>query len=178
MWGVNFRRNFGKHFFAEVGLYSRKQNIGVAFSNNKEDVVTARKTVILPLRAGYRIPVLKEVISIYPMAGFAMFLTGRKLEDRTEGELDNNNVNIHYQYWRDYKGESHAMVTAGLGIDFNIGKNAVVVLSGNIFTGLTDILIQQIQYRVDNGPVLYGSSTNRGGFYTAGIGFRYKLGPY
>jgi hypothetical protein len=112
------------------------------------------------------------------VAGLGLALTSLEAISRTEGQLNNNNVNIEYSYLPYYKARSYPLVLAGVGIDFRIGKNAIITLNGNLYPGLTTIVQQRIEYSVNNGPEMYATSTNKGGFYTAGIGFRYKIAPY
>ena len=175
IWGLNFRHMFSKYFFVEIGLYARQRKIGIAFSNNTSFIGHNSGAVILPVRAGFTVPVIKQIISITPMAGLGLSMTSRDPAGRIDGAFDNENVNIEYSITPSYKGESHALVLAGLGIDFRVAKRAVITLNSHFYSGLTKVVVQRAIYNVDGGPDQYATSTNKGSFLATGIGFRYKL---
>lgn len=175
MWGLNFRHMISKNFFVETGVYARAYKIGVAFTNETENITTDRHAVMIPARAGVRLPFLKERVSICPVAGIGLSLSTDGNVLKHENQLDYNGVNIHFVYEPQYKAQSYAMAQVGLGIDIRIGKRNLLTLNSNLYSGFTKIVIQHVTYSVNNGPEINATSSNRGSFYTLGIGYRFKI---
>jgi hypothetical protein len=104
LWGLNFRHMVLKHFFVETGLYARAYHVGVAFNNETENITTDRQALILPFRAGLRIPLFEEAVSICPVAGIALAMS-------TDGDI------LKHENQLDYRGSFY---TVGIGYRFKI----------------------------------------------------------
>ncbi len=175
LWGINLRLMVSKKLFVETGAFTRIYKMGLNFNEEVERIATDRSVLILPLRAGVRIPVLKDAISFTPLAGVALCLADVGHAYTFDGQFSYNGTQINYDFTPQYSSQTFAMVQGGIGIDFRVAKRALITACGNYYSGLTKMMIQHIRYSVNNGPEMRATSISRGNFYSIGIGFRYRI---
>jgi hypothetical protein len=176
LWGAIIRRTFNKKVFLETGIYVRAYKVGLAFDHDYGSSGTDRTGYLVPLRAGIRLPILKDALAFCPVAGITFGITDEGYGGKVDGARNWQGVEpITYEYTVQYPSQVFALFQAGLGIDIRLGSKVLLNLSTNYYGGISKIMIQRIEYKVNNGAAAKATQHTNGGFYTVGIGFKYEV---
>lgn len=175
LWGVNIRHVFQQKLFFETGLYARAYKVGIAFDGEYGTQSTDRNGYLLPLRIGFRLPLLKGAVALCPVTGITFGVT-----DESEGGMIGEaqalaKEPITYSYNLQHPSQVFSLFQAGLGIDIKLWPKTILQLSSNYYGGLSKMMKQTIEYK----PMSSSSSVpvqaiqeSRGSFYTVGIGIK------
>ncbi len=70
------------------------------------------------------------------------------------------------------------MLEAGIGIEFNAGKNLFFAISANNYWGYNNVYQMQFTAQGNNRPSRLVNITNNGAFYNVGLSLRYYFKSY
>jgi hypothetical protein len=176
LWGVNIRHLPLKYLFLEAGVYTRAYKKGIAFTNGTGGSGTDLTGILVPLRVGGRLPLFKEKIAFCPVVGYTQgWVTESQDSWSSGGNLNPGFDKIQYEYNTQYPEQAFSLFQLGIGLDIRLWPKTLLTLSSNYYTGINKIMIQHIEYTVNNGPVIKATSYTKGNFYTVGIGFKHRL---
>lgn len=173
-WGVNIRHLMSQHFFFETGLYTRAYKIGVAFDGGYGSQSSDRNGILLPLRLGARLPILRGAVAFCPVAGFTLGITDEGAGGLIGTAQDQGNEPITYSYKLQHPSQLFSLVQAGMGIDIKLWPKTILQLSSHYYGGLSKMMKQTIEYKPTNssGNPVQAIQESRGSFYTIGIGIK------
>jgi hypothetical protein len=176
LWGATIRHQPFKYWFLEAGLYARAYKKGIAFINGSGGSGTDRTGILIPLRVGGRLPFFKEKIALCAVAGYTQgWATESQGGWSSGGGQYPGPDQYHYEYDTQYPEQAFSLFQLGAGLDVRLWPKTLLTLSTNYYTGINKIMIQHIEYTVNNGPVIQTTSYTKGNFYTIGIGIRQQL---
>jgi hypothetical protein len=176
LWGANIRHQPWKYLFLEGGVYTRAYKKGIAFTNGTGSSGTDLTGILVPLRVGGRLPLFKERIAFCAVAGYTQGWVTESQSSWSSGGMQNPGFDkIQYEYDTQYPEQAFSLFQLGMGLDIRLWPKTLLTLSTNYYTGINKIMIQHIEYTVNNGPVIKATSYTKGNFYTVGIGFKHRL---
>lgn len=176
LWGATIRHVMNKHLFLETGVYARAYKTGIAFDHEGGSGGTDRTAVLVPLRVGGRLPLLKGAIALCPVTGLSLAIADESLGGLLEPTSTmTSKGRIDYFYKNQYPAQVFPLFQLGMGIDIRLGQKALLSLSTNYYAGVRKTLIQHVEYTPENGTMVKATQHTKGGFYTIGIGFKYAV---
>lgn len=176
LWGVSFRHVVKEHLILESGVYTRAYKVGLAFDGGYGSSGTDRTGVLVPFRAGVRLPLWKGRLAICPVGGLTIGITDEGYENGSEGVHDwQDSEPIPYRYTVQHSSQVFSLLQAGLGIDIKLGSKSLLSLSSHYYHGLSKMMTQHIEYTPGNGIPVKSTQHSRGGFYSIGIGYRHTV---
>lgn len=176
-YGVAIRRYIDKHFYIEGGVYRKAHREGIAFANYYSATSTGIQSVMVPVRFGVSIPLLKKSVMISPEAGLTTGVTNEDYNIRAEGQFQEpGNKAYYFTYTLQYPSRIFFLVQMGANADIRLFRNTFLHLSSGYYGGLQKVIIEHISYSVDGNPLLPATIYNCSSFYTVGIGLRFAIG--
>ena len=176
LWGASICHVMRKYVFLETGIYARAYKVGIAFDNEIGSGSTDRTAVLVPLRVGGRLPLFKGAIALCPVTGITLALANESQGSLLDGSSQMSGTDkIDYNYKVQYPAQTFLLFQVGMGIDIRLWRKALLSLSTNYYAGVNKILIQHIEYKVNNGPTTAATAYTKGSFYTIGIGFKHEV---
>ncbi|WP_315818040.1 hypothetical protein [Paraflavitalea speifideaquila] len=162
--------------FLETGFYVRAYKIGIAFDEYSSSG-TDRTGYLVPLRAGFRLPILKGAVSFCPVAGVTFGVTDEGYGGKVSGTTHNwpGGEPAQYEYTVQYPSQMLVLLQAGMGVDIRLWPKTLLSLSTNYYMGSNTILMQRVDYRPRTGALSMASQYSKGGFYTVGIGVKREV---
>lgn len=154
-----------------VGLYAINYNYDLKTIDNSGNARDYDENLFLMGSVGYAVSMGKR-FSLIPLIGLAANV--RTMEGTIRSYYDVP-YTTGYQFDRVPTNTLFGTANGKLDLVYRTNKRLLFSLSGNYMLGLSDRVIHQINYKIDNGSMQYASVVSRGSFLYFTTGVRYQF---
>lgn len=177
MAGIYIRHIVLKPLYLEAGFYTRAVRQGIAFPGTGTSTNFGRRAFMLPLRVGGKLSLFHEKLYICPVVGYVLAMTNNEELGKVDGTLQEfPGDTISFTWTSRYPMQTYSLVQACLSVDIRIFRKALLRISGSLYAGFEDILVEKVDYTVNGAASFTSTSATKGSFSSIGIGISLPIG--
>ena len=177
-FGLTVRQNLNENAFLEFGLLRKYYSEGIGFkTSNGYGSGNAINAWLIPLRLGSRINLAKQRVYLTPVIGYTLAINSDygHGDGGSAGFEINKRDTVNYNVFSKLNlRRTFPLLQTGLGVEFLIGRSALISFSANYFTGLHNVIEQDIQY-MHNGSSSTAKGLSKGDMLSFNLGLRYQI---
>ncbi|MDB5252150.1 MAG: hypothetical protein JWP27_1319 [Flaviaesturariibacter sp.] len=176
-YGVVAHKRLPHHFYVEAGIGLKPYLFGISFRDAGASTLSGYRTCQVPLRIGYRLPLVRDRLSLLPVAGytFSFVVAGDDLFS-AEGDAGYTGTDaIHYSYTARFPTKTFSLLQAGIAAEVRLFRTSFLGLSYSYLAGTEKIFVQDISYIVNSGAKQNAQAYTSGGYTSAGISLKIPL---
>ena len=180
LWGFTIRHELSNHLFLETGLLRKYYNEGISFKISSGYTETnAINAWLVPLRLGTKINLHKDKIHLVPVIGYIYCInsdygygdgSGSGYEYHPNGDSMSYNYKAFYNF-----NKAFPLLQTCMGLEFKLLQSALINVSVSYYTGFKKVILQDINYSVNNSPVQTATALSKGEMVCLGVGFKYAI---